>query len=233
MKTRSNEPELMDDHALPQDQLQAALNDISLVNKYLGGNRVTIKGLRYFFKKYPQNSYTIVDMGCGDGEVLREIAQYCRNRKIKVQLIGIDLNPTSIAFAIRHSVAYPEIRFLRQDILQLSSRELQCDIVTSTLTMHHFDESQILGFLRHFIQLAKLGVVINDLHRNRLAAMLFQPLSRIFMKTHVARHDGLISIKRAFKKEELQQFALKLKLTSYQVRWRWAFRYLWIIDSRA
>lgn len=233
MKTRSKEPELMDDHTLPDDQLQAALNDISLANKYLGGNNITINGLQYFFKKYSQSKYTIVDMGCGDGEVLREVARYCRKKKINVNLIGVDLNAKSITLAKNNSKAFPEIRFLQQDILQLKSEDLHCDIVTSTLTMHHFEDDQILDFLKHFMRLSKLGVVINDLHRNRLAAMLFQPLSRIFMKTHVARHDGLVSIQRAFKKKELQLFSKKLNLTSYQIRWRWAFRYLWIIDSKA
>ncbi|MGB3775772.1 MAG: methyltransferase, partial [Leeuwenhoekiella sp.] len=128
---------------------------------------------------------------------------------------------------------FPEISFRNEDILKIKNSSQHFDIITSTLTMHHFTNDEILDFLRCFDDRAKLGWVINDLQRSRVAALLFRGFSGIFMKTEIARYDGLVSIGRAFKKKELITFARKLGLENYQLRWRWAFRYLWIVDSKA
>jgi hypothetical protein len=45
----------------------------------------------------------------------------------------------------------------------------------------------------------------------------------------MSREDGLVSILRGFKKDELIRFSEKLNLTNYKIQWKWAFRYQWII----
>lgn len=233
MKERILKPELMDDQLLEESKLTAALQDVTLVNKWLGGQQITLDGITYFFKKYSQESYTIADMGCGDGEMLRKMALFCRKRGVKAHFIGFDLNAKSILLAQKRSADFPEISFRQQDILKLTEKDELFDIITSTLTMHHFTDSEILNFLNCFEKLSVLGWVINDLHRSKLASVLFRAFSGIFMKTKIARYDGLVSIGRAFKKRELIIFAKKLGLMHYKLNWRWAFRYLWIVDSKA
>lgn len=233
MKQRILTPELMDDPALDLNTLTLALQDVSQVNKLLGGNQVTINGLGYFFNKYPQASYTIVDLGCGDGEMLRAVAKFGRKKDVSLKLIGMDINEKSLALAKEKSVEYPEITFLQQDILKLDSDSFSCDIVISTLTMHHFTNEEIVIFLKCFLNLATLGFVINDLHRSSIAYNLFKLYSSFFMRTDLARHDGLISIQRAFKKEELTSLAKKLDVKTNIIKWQWAFRYLWIADKKA
>lgn len=232
MKNRILIPELMDDPTLDNDKLQAALNDVSLVNKYLGGQQITADGINYFFKRYPQDKYHIADMGCGDGELLRYLARYCRKRSIKAQFTGLDVNRKSIVLAKKRSTDYPEINFKQQDILAITGDAATFDIITTTLTMHHFDNKEIVRFLEHFHELSKLGWVVNDLQRSRIAAILFRGFSRIFMKTKIARYDGLVSIGRSFKRKELEKFASTLGLSNYKLDWRWAFRYLWIVDKK-
>ncbi len=222
----------MDDLSLEAVALQQALNEVTLVNRILGGHKVTLEGLNYFFKRFPQEQYTIVDMGCGDGASLRTVAQYCRKNEITVSLTGYDLNPVSIELARRKSVDYPEIQFQVQDILKLEAGSFSCDILITVLTMHHFTNAEIETFLNQFLQLTRLGVVINDLQRSRLAYVLFQVFSLIFMRSKIARHDGLISIKRSFTKKEILTFNQKLPVNEYKVRWRWAFRYLWILKKQ-
>ena len=232
MKERSLLPELMDDPSLDAVTLQQALNEVTLVNRILGGNKVTTHGLDYFFEKFPKRQYSIADMGCGDGATLRTVADYCRKKGISVSLWGYDFNPKSIALAREKSTDYPEIQFEVQDILKLDADHFSYDIILSVLTMHHFTNAEIDRFLNQFLQLSRLGVVINDLQRSRLAYVLFKGFSRVFMRSHIARYDGLISIKRAFTKKELVIFTKKLPVTLYQLSWRWAFRYLWILEKQ-
>ena len=222
----------MDDPNVDEATLKAALAEVTYVNKYLGGQQITLDGLRFFFDRFPQKSYTILDVGCGDGAMLRSIANFARQRSIAVKLIGIDINPKSIALAEERSQDFPEVSFQVQDVFKLNETHQEIDIITSTLTMHHFNDAEILKFLAQFLKLANLGVVINDLQRSTIAYRLFQAYSRVFMRSEMARHDGLISIERAFTKNELLSFTSKLGVQSFSIKWRWAFRYLWILENQ-
>jgi hypothetical protein len=98
--------------------------------------------------------------------------------------------------------------------------------------MHHFKDEDILKFMRQFIKLSSIGIVINDLQRSRLAYYLFQIFSLIFIKTKVAKIDGLISISKGFRKQDLEAFANTLKGVSHAIKWKWAFRYVWVLRKK-
>lgn len=222
----------MDDPQLPEGLLREVLRDINRVNRLLNGNRITLKAMARLVAENPQSHYTIVDMGCGDGSILREVALFFRRKKLRVRLIGIDLSEKGIAIAREASLAFPEIEFLKRDILTIGPEELPCDILLCTLTMHHFSDGQIPIFMERFVQLSRLGVVVNDLKRSRTAYYLFKGFGLIFIKTKIGRSDGLISIKSGFRKEELLVFSKLLPQATHTVRPKWAFRYLWFIRTK-
>jgi hypothetical protein len=100
-----------------------------------------------------------------------------------------------------------------------------------TLTLHHFKESEIFDIMTVFHTNATVGVIINDLQRSSLAYRLFQSLCFVFKLNTMSREDGLISILRGFKKKELIDFSEKLNFSNYTIKWKWAFRYQWIISK--
>ena len=230
LSKRSTEPELMDDFQEGRENLKIVFDDINRVNTILGGNGITVDAVRKLIEQNPQESYTIVDKGCGDGNMLREVAKFCKNRSLKVRLIGIDLNAEALELAKSASLKYPEIEYQHRDILQLETKDLNCDIVINTLTMHHFTDKNLLIFLRKFNQLARIGVIINDLQRSRWAYYLFKLFSLIFIKTKTAKIDGLISISRGFVKSDLVQYTKSLPEIRHHIQWKWAFRYVWIMQ---
>ena len=73
--------------------------------------------------------------------------------------------------------------------------------------------------------------MINDLHRNAIAYRLFQVICFVFKLNEMPRDDGLISILRGFKKKELVNYSNELKFKDYNIQWKWAFRYQWIISK--
>jgi len=229
LSKRSYQPELMDSFDEPIASLKAVFQDINRVNHLLGGNAITINALKKILQDHPQEQYTIVDMGCGDGNMLREVATYFRSQKLKGNFIGIDLNKNALSIAQEMSKDFPEIKYLNQDILKIDSHTFHCDILINTLTMHHFTDEQVLVFLKKFTQLARYAVVINDLQRSRLAYYLFHLFSSIFIKTKIAKIDGLISIRRAFIKKELQGYSKEIRGTTHSIDCKWAFRYVWIL----
>jgi len=106
---------------------------------------------------------------------------------------------------------------------------LDYDIVLSTLFLHHLNQDEIHTLLKTIQSKAKLGIVINDLHRNSIAYGLFKSLGLVISNEMIVQ-DGLTSILRAFKRQELESISKKLNLKS-KIRWKWAFRYQWIIRS--
>tara|TARA_R110002050_G_scaffold56512_1_gene127032 strand:+ start:133085 stop:133798 length:714 start_codon:yes stop_codon:yes gene_type:complete len=229
LSNRSSQPELMDSFEEPVTSLQLVFQDINRVNSMLGGNKITINAIQHLIATSQKEKYIVVDMGCGDGHMLREVAFYFRKHNLNGEFIGIDLNKNALEIARNNSKDYPKISYLYQDILTLGEGDLKCDILINTLTMHHFTDDQVLVFLKKFNSLARIGVVINDLQRSRWAYYLFHLFSAIFIKTRIAKIDGLISIRRAFLKKELLLYASKLPNVSHDIQWKWAFRYLWIM----
>lgn len=229
-KHRSNETELMDDFNLKGELLRDTLNKLAKINKWLGGNRVTLKGIEQLLEDQPTNkTYTIIDLGCGHGDILRLIANFGRKNNYKFKLIGIDANEDAIKYANELSTNYDELTFSNVDIFSEDFKSLEYDIALSTLFLHHFNQEEIHALLKTISATANLGIVINDLHRNRLAYGLFKLLGLV-ISNHMIVQDGLTSILRAFKREELEQISKELNLKS-QIQWKWAFRYQWLIKT--
>jgi len=227
---RSTQTELMDDFSMKGELLRDTLDKLGKINKWLGGNRITLNGITQVLKNQPKaKTYTIIDLGCGHGDMLRRIAEYGKRHEYKFNLIGIDANQDAIDYALELSKDYNNISYNNVDVLSDAFKDLNYDIVLSTLFLHHFKHDDIKMLLRRLLSKARLGVVVNDLHRSALAYGLFKVLGLGISNTMVVQ-DGLTSILRAFKREELEHISKQLQLTS-QIRWKWAFRYQWIIRS--
>ncbi len=227
---RSNKTEIMDDFSMKGKLLRDTLDKLGSINKWLGGNRVTINGIKQLLKDQPKNkAYTIIDLGCGHGDILRLVADYGRKHNYKFNLIGIDANQDAIDYANELSKSYKELTFKKLDIFSDEFQKLEYDIALSTLFLHHFNQDEIHQLLSMLSDRASVGIVVNDLHRNKIAYGLFKLLGLV-VSNHMIVQDGLTSILRAFKREELEEISKQLKLKS-QIHWRWAFRYQWLIYS--
>lgn len=228
---RSNAPELMDDFQLEGEMLRDALDKIARINHLLGGNRVTLEGVRILLQDAdPAVTVHLADIGCGNGDMLRMLADDARKRGLKFRMTGIDANAFTIAHARQLSAGYPEISYQCMDIFRTPLPS--CDIFLCTLTLHHFTDKELPGLLQQFGSLARLGYVINDLERSAVAYRLFQALCFAFRLNAMSREDGLVSILRGFKKVDLQRYSRQLQLKSFSIRWKWAFRYQWIVKNR-
>lgn len=231
-KYRTEETEIMDDFSLQSEELIGALDQIASINQLLGGNKLTLHGIKQLLKKFDTSkTITIADIGCGNGDMLRMLAKYGKKRNLQFKLIGIDANAFTIDYAKKLSKNYPNIEYVCMDIFSEDFHQLHYDIVLCTLTLHHFTTNQIAAVMEILNRNASIGIVINDLHRSKLAYRLFELISVVFNLNRMSRNDGLISILKGFKKNELEQFSKKLNLKNYSINWKWAFRYQWIITK--
>jgi 2-polyprenyl-3-methyl-5-hydroxy-6-metoxy-1,4-benzoquinol methylase len=228
---RSKEIEIMDDLDMSGELLISSLDQLARINKWLGGNKITIDGIKAILKNQGKDrTVSIVDLGCGNGDLLRKVADFGRKSGYKFQLLGIDANQATIDYAIHLSAKYPEIAYKKEDVLSEEFKKHKYDIATCTLFLHHFEDAIALNFIQTLLKNAKIGVVVNDLHRHRLAYYLFNLLTSA-IKNQMTREDGLTSILKAFKRKDLEGFSKKLNFKS-TITWRWAFRYQWIITKK-
>lgn len=231
-KYRTDEPETMDDFNLEGEILRDALDKIAKINQLLGGNQLTLRGVQNLIEDISEsNEISIVDVGCGNGDMLRTLADFGLKNNLKFRLIGIDANNFTVNHAQQLSRNYPNISYQCEDIFDENFTKLKYDIVLCTLTLHHFKDDEIIHLLTVFNANSNIGIVVNDLQRSSIAYHLFQALCFVFRLNKMSREDGLISILRGFKKEELIYFSEKLKFSNYKIQWKWAFRYQWIISK--
>jgi len=231
-KHRSDKPEIMDDFNLEGDVLRDALNKIAKINQLLGGNKLTLQGVKKLISKISKsNEIVIVDVGCGNGDMLRKLADYGVENKLSFQLIGVDANNYAVNYAQQLSLNYSNIEYRCEDIFDESFRQIKCDITLCTLTLHHFKNKEIIDLLTVFNANSRLGIIINDLQRSVIAYRLFQALCVVFKLENMSCEDGLTSILRGFTKGELVRFSETLNFSNYTIQWKWAFRYQWIIEK--
>ena len=230
-KYRSDQEEIMDDLDYNGPILHDALDKLAIINRWLGGNIVTINGLKKVIKNHPKNDViTIIDLGCGGGDILREVSRFGKNNGYQFRLIGIDANQYTISHAKSLSTNFKNIEFKTIDIFSEAFKELKYDVVLTTLFLHHFKEQELISFIKPVLEKAKLGIVVNDLHRHKLAYYLFKLLSTT-IKNRTIVEDGLTSVLRGFKREELVEISKQLN-ANHQIQWKWAFRFQWILKHK-
>lgn len=229
--TRSAEPELMDNPDLCIQQLKLVFNDINRMNNLLLGNYLTKKKVWQIISNNPEKKFRIYDFGCGDGELLRDLSNFLEKRGIDFELLGLDISDKALLIAREASVDYPEIGYAKLNILNPAVKVEPCDILLCSLTMHHFDNQDIPLLLRRFVGLARKSVIINDLKRSRWACLGFKIISTLFLKTTIAKNDGLVSIKSGFLPEDILNLKGKLKKVAHEISWFPNFRFIWSIHK--
>ena len=225
LKYRSQEEEIMDDLSDGSDALYRALEELDIINKWLGGNAITLDSAKDFISEYQKKrALVIADLGCGSGEMLKRLAQFCRKKNIKASFHGFDANPNVIAFAQRNCHEYPEIEFYQENILEAEFQSRKFDLLLCTLFLHHFSDEVLVRLLQQFKSQSK-QVLINDLHRNWFAYYSIKWITAIFSRSSMVKNDACLSVWRAFKKQEWVSLLEQANIKEYSISWRWAFRW--------
>jgi len=188
-------PELMDGNCSYED-FRDCLRSLRSVNRWLLGYRPTMTWLKQLPLGRPDPIH-IVDVGCGGGDLLRQIAGWTRRRGIAVQLTGIDLNPYAARVAAESTPKELGITWVTGDAMTYRP-ERAIDIVVSSLLAHHLEDEEIVALLRWMEATAEVGWFINDLERSEWSSRMFG-----WVRWHwLVRHDGPVSFRRAFRKED-------------------------------
>jgi 2-polyprenyl-3-methyl-5-hydroxy-6-metoxy-1,4-benzoquinol methylase len=222
---RSFEKELMDDLECSGEELAQTLKELKTINKWLGGNQVTTGGLKQIFNAYPQEKYSIADIGCGGGDMIRVMHDWAMRKQIKTNFEGIDANPNIIELAKIRLAELKNVTFTVQNIFSPDFLERKVDVCTCTLFTHHFTDSELVQLLKGLKLKSNLGIVVNDLHRNPIAYHSIKILTKLFSKSPMVQNDGPLSVLRAFSKADWERVLDEAGIKDFQLTWHWAFRW--------
>jgi len=198
LSVRAQEEERMDDPALPPETYAAVMHDLAQVNRLTMARRPTLAFLGRALAG--RHAFRLLDIGFGDGDMLRAIARWAARRGIAAELVGIDLNPSSAPAARAHTPPDLAIDWRTGDYAGLAGGGF--DLVISSLVAHHMTHGQLVAFLRFMEAEARIGWFVNDLHRHRVAHLGFPLLAGVMRWHPIVRHDGTLSIARSYRPAE-------------------------------
>ena len=195
LAVRSQAEELMDADDLDAATYADVVGDLATVNTVTMARRPTLDFLAR--ATAGRKSFRLLDVGFGDGDMLRRIARWAKAKGIEAELVGVDLNPRSEQAARAHGGA---IRYVTGDYADLAHEPW--DVIVSSLVAHHMSHDQLIAFLRFMEGQASAGWLVNDLHRHGFAHWGFPVLATIARWHPIVRHDGTLSIARSYRPAE-------------------------------
>ncbi|MEQ9661395.1 MAG: methyltransferase domain-containing protein [Parasphingopyxis sp.] len=196
LAARTIAEEQMDAADLPPETYARVLEDLERANRWTFSARPTLGFLKRAVGD--RREFSLLDVGFGEGGMLRAIAQWARRRGIAARLTGVDLNPKSRAAAEAKTPAELGITYTTGDYADLG----RFDLIVSNLVAHHMTPDQLTAFIHHMEANAKIGWLINDLHRHRFAHGGYPLLARIMGWHRIVREDGTLSIARSYRPHE-------------------------------
>jgi hypothetical protein len=222
LKNRSYTKELLDGDNIPFEDIKKNLQELNTINTLLGGHKITVDGIKAFAKNKP---LTICELGCGGGDNLQAIQNWNKKKNFTTNTyIGIDLKDTCTNFAEQQ---YNKLAtWITSDYALVNFEKIKPDVIFSSLFCHHFTEAELIKLLQWKNKNSTQGFFINDLQRNSIAHFLIKWLTKIFSKSYLVKNDAPVSVTRGFHKKEWEAILRKAGITSYSIKWKWAFRYL-------
>ena len=214
-------PEMMDADDLDPGVYAALIADLARVNTATIARPPTLAWLAAATTNL--DSFSLVDVGFGHGDMLRAIAHWARRHGKTAQLTGVDLNPRSAPVARAATDPALAITYITGDAADLP---VAPDFIVSSLVAHHMTDTELTGFLRWMEATAKRGWFINDLHRHPIAWAGFRMLSALLRWHPIVRHDGALSVRRAFVRSDWRVLlaAAGLAVPPVTIRWHLPFR---------
>ncbi|MDP4679961.1 MAG: methyltransferase domain-containing protein [Cyclobacteriaceae bacterium] len=229
LKHRSSQKEIMDDFSQSGETMSQTLRELARINTLLGGNYVSTDGIDQLLLGRKEKKYHITDLGCGGGDMMVYLSNWGKRNDLKLEFSGIDANAAIIDFAKQNTSLYENIEYHNLNIFSIEFKAMTIDVVHCSLFTHHFEDDELVTLLRQLLAQARIGLVINDLHRHHISYYFTKWIIRSLSKSSMVRYDSVVSIMRSFKRNELMSILKRAGITNYSLKWKWAFRWQLVI----
>lgn len=225
--------ELMDEPAADRGELARSLADLRAVNRWLGGTRVILHHLARLVDHHPRPRWRIVDLASGSGDIPLHVAAWARERNLRMEIVATDNHAGTLDLAREHTAADPAVSVDDADALDLPWPDRSFDVALLSTALHHFDdEADCVRVLREMGRVSRVGFIVNDLARSRPALLGARLLAATVWRTHaLTRHDGPLSVRRAFTPDELRELAARAGFANARVQAHFPFRLALVVEK--
>jgi SAM-dependent methyltransferase len=214
---RSLEPENLDKGSYTPEEYEGCLIELRRINEWLGDANALRDSLLNEIKRLDLQSFSVLDVGAGSGELLRVAATWARETDRKASLIGLELNARSAQAILDESNDFPEISAVRGSGFTLPFADGSFDFAIQSLTLHHFDDEGAVRILREMARVARRGIFVIDLHRDPVAYFFYTTIGRLFLRNRLIREDGALSILKSWQPNELADLGKQAGLADIKV----------------
>ena len=212
LRQRTTDPELLD-AGVPEPEVVRSLADLRLVNRWLGSRR----GLLAAVRPHLSGGGRLLDVGCGSAD----LPAFLRSRLPgPIVAVGLDIKPLHLREAPR------TVHRVVADVRALPFRDRSFDVVTASLFLHHFDAPEVSPLLARLYALARRALVVNDLRRALVPFLFGRVFFRVLFRSPVSVVDGLVSIRRGFRAEELRTAFARAGIEGLTIRRSFPYRLL-------
>ena len=199
------------------------MEELNVINSLLGGHAITLKGFNAL--RGNRQKIRVCEIGCGGGDNLLSIYNWCCKNNIEVTFTGIDIKAECIEFAKTKKALQNCTTWMVNDYKKITFNQPP-HIIFSSLFCHHFKEEELITQLQWMRQQSSIGFFINDLQRHPLAYYSITLLTQLFSKSYLVKNDAPLSVRRGLIKKEWQQLFAEAGIQPFTIQWQWAFRYL-------
>lgn len=227
-------PEVMDDPALDPTLHEAALRGLGRINRLSRSAAMLWPAIAAASARHPERPLRVLDLACGGGDVLVQLAQRAARRSTLIEFAGADVSPVALDFARRHAHdAGVAIDWLQVDVFNQPLPE-GFNLTMNSLFMHHLTADQAVEVLGK-MKAASQTVLINDLRRGAVAHAVTVAGTRLLSRSPVVHVDGPRSVRAAWTPGELSALAERAGLGHASIRRRFPWRMLleWHDESTA
>jgi hypothetical protein len=201
LRQRALEAELLDGPLQANTDLAGNLRDLARINRWTGGDWLVHRAMRRLLAPSPTNCVTVLDVGGGRGDGVAGVVRWAARRGLDSR--GILLDASAPVLQLAGGKAHANVRLLRGDGGRLPLRDRSVDIASCSLLLHHFSAVQAPVVLREMGRVARRGVIVDDLLRSHTGYFGALLLGWVFTHNRLTRHDGPLSVRRAFTLGEL------------------------------
>ena len=232
-KRRTYKLEDIDTGNYTPEEYEGCISELQLVNRWIGDAHSLKATLFREIEAQRLNSFSMLDVGAGSGELLRVAAVWARQTGRRLRAVGLELNERSAAAINEESTRFPEISSVRGDALRLPFWDSEFDYAICSLFTHHFVEEQVIQILQEMSRVARRRIFVIDLHRHPMAYFLYTTLGKLVLRNRLVRNDGALSILRSFKPDELLALARRAGLSDIWIERHFAYRLVLSAAARA
>ena len=226
LKHRERLDETMDDPGLALRQHFHALSGLARLNRLSRTAEIFAGELRRFSSPAGSSPLRILDLACGGGDITIGLAKLVHRLPGDFVIDGCDLSPRAVRYAEqqqkRSGVA---CRFFVLDLVRDPLPD-DYDVFVTSLFLHHLSEVQLTGLLKRMARAARSGFLVNDLRRSAVGYLLAGLSARLVTRSPVVHRDSLLSVRAAFRFQELEDLVKRAGLTDARLRRCFPCRFL-------